>query len=155
MFAKVHGVPKCCCSGQNRKLAHRSQLVGTRLRSALCNDTNSVRIHSQISFPTLHPVSRCSVVCCFAHSVQSYVTTNRFLCSLVFMGIKSRININHADLAPPGICMLWRLFHTLSHSLPRWNCITLTSRGGVAAVAMLLRVPYTLRLKARSVLPAS
>ena len=47
--------------------------------------------------------------------------------------------------------MLWRLFHTFYHSIAGWICITRTSRGGVADAAMLLRVPYTCRLKCRSV----
>ena len=91
------------------------------------------------------------MVSCFPHNVQSSVSTNRILCSLVFVGIKSWITMYRADLAPSDVGMMWRLFHTLSHSIPGWICITRTSRGGVAAVAMLLSVLYTLRLKVQGV----
>ena len=69
----------------------------------------------------------------------------------VFVGSKSWITVYHADLAPSDVGMLWRLFHTFSHSIPGWTCVKRSSRGGVAVVAMLLRVPYARRLKCWSV----
>ena len=73
------------------------------------------------------------------------------LCSLLFVGSKSRSTIYHADQAPSDVGMLCRLFHTFSHSIPVWICFTRTYRGEFAAVTMLLRVPYTRRLTCQSV----
>ena len=109
-----------------------TSLGGIRLRSVLCIAASRIRVHSHMSSPSPHSVSLCSIVSCFPHNVQSSVSTNRILCSLVFVGIKSWITMYHADLAASDVGMLWILFHTLSHSIPGWICITRTSRGGVA-----------------------
>jgi len=91
------------------------------------------------------------VVSFFPNIVQSSVSTNRILCSLVFVGSKSWITVYHADPAPSDAGMLWRLFHTFPHSIPVCICVTRTSRGVVAVIDMLLRVPYTRRLKCQCV----
>jgi len=98
-----------------------------------------------ISSPTPHSVSLCIVVPFLPHSVQSSVSTNRILCS------KSWITIYNADMASSDVGMLRRLFQLFPNSITGWICVTRTSRGGVAVVAMLLRVPYIRRLKFRSV----
>ena len=122
-----------------------------RLRPVLYIAASRIQFNSHISSRTPHSVSLWIVVSFFPHSVQSSVSTNRILCGLVFVGSKSWSTIYYADLAPSHVGMLWRIFNTFSHSIPGWICVTRTSRGGVAVVAMLLRVPYIRRLKFRSV----
>jgi len=121
------------------------------LRSVLCIAASRVRVHSHISSPAPHSVNLWTVVSFFPHNAQSSVSTNRILCSLVFVGSKSWITVYHADLAPSDVGMLWRLLHSFSHSIPGCICVTQISHGGVAAVVMFLRVPYTRRLNCRSV----
>jgi len=128
-----------------------SQPGWMRLRSVLCIAASRIRVHSHIYSPAPHSVSLWAVVSFFPHSVQSSVSTNRILCSVVFVGSKSWITVSHADLAPSDVGMLWRLFHNFYHSIPGWICVMRTSRGGVAVVAVLLRVPYIRRLNCRSV----
>jgi len=104
------------------------------------------RVHSQITSATPHSVSLWAMVSFSPHSVQSSVSTSRILCSLVFVSSKSWSTIYRADLATSDFRMLWRLFHTLSHSIPGWICVACNSRGRVAAVVTHLRVPYTRHL---------
>jgi len=97
-----------------RKRGPKRQPGGILLRSVLCIAASRVWVHSHISSPTPHSMILWIVVSSFPHSVQSCVSTNRILGSLVFVGIKSCSTIYHADLAPSVAGMLCRLFHILS-----------------------------------------
>jgi len=134
--------------GHSLKQGRRSHSVGTLHGSVLCIHAIRVRVHSQISRPTPHSVSRCKVVSCLPQCVQLSVSTSRILCSLVFVGSKLWITIYHFDFAPSDIRVLWRLLHTHDHSISGRSCITRTSRGLFSAFATIRWVSYTRRLKA-------
>jgi len=148
MFANIRNVACCFCLGYSLKQGRRSRSVGTLLGSVLCIHALRVRVHSHISRPTPHSVSRCSVVSCLPQCVQLSVSISRILCSLVFVGSKLWITIYHSDFAPSDIPVLWRLLHTHDHSISGRSCITCTSRGLFSAFATIRWVSYTRRLKA-------
>jgi len=117
--------------------------VGILHRSFLCIDDSRVRVHSQISWPAPHSVSRCSVVSCFPHRGQASVSTKRIVCNMACVGRTLWTTIYQADLAPSDVLLLWRLFHALAPSNPGRSCITRTSRGVHSAVFIIRRVQYT------------
>jgi len=98
MFSNTHNVACFLCLGHSLKQGRRNHSVVTLLGSVLCIHAIRVRVHSQVSRPTPHSVRWCSVVSCLPHSVRLSVSTNRILCSLVFVGSKSWITVYHADL---------------------------------------------------------
>ena len=56
-----------------------------------------------------------------------------------------------ANLAPSGNITLWRLAHISEQSMAGWSCMMRTSCGFVSSVDVVLKLPHTLRLKARPV----
>ena len=126
-------------------------IQGVRLRFVLCIAASLMRVHSHISSAAPHSVSLWTVVSFSPHNVHFSVSASRILCSLVLVGSKSWSIAYHADMAPSDIGMVCRLFQTFLQSISCWICVTRTSRGAVAVVAMLPKVPYTRRLKCRNV----
>lgn len=71
------------------------------------------------------------------------MSTKRILCSLVCVGGMSWTTTYQDYLAPSNVLVLWRLVHTLAHSIPGWSCITHTSHGVHSDVYIIRRVPHT------------
>ena len=78
-----------------------------------------------------------AVLCPVSRAGRGPLFTKRIQCNLKCVGIISWTTIHQADMAPSDALVLWRLFHTLTHSIPGWSSTTRTSRCVHSAVYII------------------
>jgi hypothetical protein len=125
--------------------------MGIHRRSVLSIHAILERVHSHITCPSPHSVSRCDIVSFLPHCMLLVESVNRILCRHALVGIRSWITVYRADLAHSNEHDVLMCLQTVDHAIAAWGCMTLITRSKDSALDICRRVQCALRLKALSV----